>query len=445
MKKFAIKGLVTVAVFVALCMFFSGTIKTITTAKVRIVSAKSGKLEEKIDLTGKLVFPDTHDVLLTGMGDAHTVTVTRVRVTPGRAVKEGDVLFEAEVSGYESAVKNLETQIKDAQDELMALGRKYGDMRLTRMEENWMAAYDALGAAKDAVRDAQTALSVEASLAGVALSGGLLPEGEKDKTLLAAQQAVLDAQAAEEAAQTAFDSANRMGISEDVVTYITSSREQKQKMDEAQQELAELAVLARRAASVAAPHDGYVVEVNVKAGDSLNGKIPAVVMSEKKSHGVLRADVEEIERRIEEKTEVVMERTNGKKLSAKVTATGIDEEGRSYVDVELSDKEISGLGGAGTLMSEETEMTVSYRAGTSTTLLPVSAVRGSGDARYVYIVEETMSALGERTMTVRRQDVHVIAEVGATASIEEDLGRARVCYMEDRAISEGSAVMVYAE
>ena len=52
MKRFAIKGLAALAAVVALCMFFSGTIRTITTAKVRVVTAKTGKLEEQIDLTG---------------------------------------------------------------------------------------------------------------------------------------------------------------------------------------------------------------------------------------------------------------------------------------------------------------------------------------------------------------------------------------------------------
>jgi len=445
MKKFAIKGLVAVAVFVALCMFFSGTIKTITTAKVRLVSAKTGKLEEKIDLTGKLVFPDTEEVFLGGLGDEHSVIITRVRVTPGRSVQEGDVLFEAEVSGYESSLKTLEDEYETAQREMMDLERKSGDIRLKRTEENWIAAYDALAQAKSAVRQAQTALSVAASLEGVTLAGGALPDGETDQNLLDAQQAVLDAKAQEEKAQAAFDTANRLGISEEIVAYVTQSRELTEKMENAQHKIAELTVLAKKAASVIAPHDGYVVEVNVKAGDTYNGKTAALVMNRKKSKGVMRASVEHIERRIEEETEVVMERTNGKKLSAEVTGSGVDEEGKRYVDVELSDKDISNLGGAGTLMAEETEMAVSYRAGTSSTLLPVSAVRGSGDSRYVYIVEETMTALGERTLTVRRQDVTVITEVGATASIEEDLGRARVCYMEDRAISEGSAVMVYAE
>lgn len=64
MKKMAIKGLVTLAAVVALCMFFSGTIKTISTAKVKLVTAKQGKLEEEIKLSGNLTFPQTEDVKL---------------------------------------------------------------------------------------------------------------------------------------------------------------------------------------------------------------------------------------------------------------------------------------------------------------------------------------------------------------------------------------------
>ena len=37
----------------------------------------------------------------------------------------------------------------------------------------------------------------------------------------------------------------------------------------------------------------------------------------------------------------------------------------------------------------------------------------------------------------------VLAEVGSTVSLEDDLSRQRVAYMEDRSISDGSEVMVY--
>ena len=188
-----------------------------------------------------------------------------------------------------------------------------------------------------------------------------------------------------------------------------------------------------------------MVDVSVKAGDPLSAQTVALVLSAKKVKGALRADVSDIERSIEKKTSVSIERTNGRSVSASVTDTGIDEEGKSYVDVELTDKEITNLGGATGLMGDGIDMVASYRASSSTTLLPVSAVRGTGEDRYVYVVNESQNGIGQRVMTVSKQSVKVLAEVGSTASIQEDLGRQRVAYMEDRAIDEGSEVMAYAQ
>jgi len=46
---------------------------------------------------------------------------------------------------------------------------------------------------------------------------------------------------------------------------------------------------------------------------------------------------------------------------------------------------------------------------------------------------------------VQKLPVTVLAEYGDTASVENELGNSRVAYMEDRAISEGSEVMVYGQ
>ena len=97
------------------------------------------------------------------------------------------------------------------------------------------------------------------------------------------------------------------------------------------------------------------------------------------------------------------------------------------------------------LFSAAVDMTANYRATTSTTLLPASAVRGSGDSRYVYVVTEECNALGQRVLKVKKLDVKVLSEVGSTVSIQDDLSRQRVAYMEDRTISDGSEVMVYGE
>ena len=444
MKKMAIKGLVALAAVVALCMFFSGTIKTISTAKVKLVTAKQGKLEEEIKLSGDLTFTKTEDVKLALTSD-QSVTIKRVRVAKGRKVAAGDVLFEAEVTGYDKEMESLRSEYDAAQKELMELERKNGDVRLKRTEEIWVEAYDALARSKDDLMNAQTQLEVAARLAGVTLTGGRLPEGETDETLLEAQKAVDAAQAAQDEAQKKFNSANRLGISENVISYITQSRTLNEKLTETQAKITALDVLAQQAKQVTAPHDGYIVEINVKAGDSYDGKTAAIVISAEDGDTVLRADTSKIEKKIDKGTQVTVKRDNDKTLSKKVTDSGVDEEGKRYIDVKLTDKDISNLGGGSALLSAAVEMTASYRASTSTTLLPASAVRGSGDSRYVYVVNEESNALGQRVLKVSKQDVKVLSEVGSTVSIQDDLSRQRVAYMEDRAISDGSEVMVYGE
>ena len=444
MKKMAIKGLVALAAVVALCMFFSGTIKTISTAKVRLVTAKQGKLEEEIKLSGNLTFTQTEEVKLALASD-QSVTIKRVRVAKGRKVAAGDVLFEAEVSGYDKEMESLRSDYETAQKELMELERKNGDVRLKRTEKIWVEAYDALAQSKDDLMNAQTQLEVAAKLAGVTLTDGRLPEKEQDETLLEAQKAVDKAQAAQDEAQKKFNSANRLGISENVISYITQSRTLNEKLTAAQEKITALDVLARQAKQVTAPHDGYIVEINVKAGDSYDGRTAAIVISAEDGDAVLRADTSKIEKKIDKGTQVTVKRDNDKTLSKKVTDSGVDEEGKRYIDVKLTDKDISNLGGGAALFSAAVDMTASYRATTSTTLLPASAVRGSGDSRYVYVVNEESNALGQRVLKVKKQDVKVLSEVGSTVSIQDDLSRQRVAYMEDRTISDGSEVMVYGE
>ena len=327
----------------------------------------------------------------------------------------------------------------------MCISDRNGDVRLKRTEEIWVEAYDALAKSKDDCMTAQTQLEVAAKLAGVTLSGGRLPSGETDETLTAAQKAVDAAQAAQDEAQKKFNSANRLGISENVINYITQSRQLNEKLATTQEKITALDVMAQQARQVTAPHDGYIVEINVKAGDSYDGKTAALVISSESGDAVLRADTSKIEKKIDKGTHVTVKRDSDKTLTKKVTDSGVNEEGKRYIDVKLTDKDITNLGGGAALESAGVEPAASARAASSSPLLPASAPRRSGDSRYVYIVSEESNALGQRVLKVKKQDVKVLSEVGSTVSIQDDLSRQRVAYMEDRAISDGSEVMVYGE
>ena len=48
LKKIALRGLIGVAVLVALCMFFSGTIENITTPKVKLAKPSRGRRSPSI-------------------------------------------------------------------------------------------------------------------------------------------------------------------------------------------------------------------------------------------------------------------------------------------------------------------------------------------------------------------------------------------------------------
>ena len=99
LKKFAIRGIVILAVFVALCMFFSGTVRTITTPKVRLTAAKRGKLEERVELACKPAFPEVEEIGFS-LDDDASLTIVKVNTREGYTVQEGDSIHSiAEAHG----------------------------------------------------------------------------------------------------------------------------------------------------------------------------------------------------------------------------------------------------------------------------------------------------------------------------------------------------------
>ena len=84
----ALKGLLILAVIVALCMYFSKTIQTITTPKVKLAQATTGRIEQKISVTAAPYFPVKTEVTLKKAVDT-PITVDKVYVSPGLYVKVG--------------------------------------------------------------------------------------------------------------------------------------------------------------------------------------------------------------------------------------------------------------------------------------------------------------------------------------------------------------------
>ena len=440
LKKFAVRGIVVLGIFVALCMFFSGTIRTLTTPKVRLVKAKKGKLEERIEVTGQLAFPEKEPVKL-ALPEGVTLTIDRVDTRVGYSAEEGDTLIIAHVTNYEQVLRETRKTYDAAVEEQMQLAKRSRNIRLSCRDQDYAAAYYAL---RDARRDAAT-LRMRMD--------GLLKQEEKElpeegypkkasKELKAAIDAWREAQPKEAEAQAAFDQVSRYTPEDTVWSYITESHACQDKIDEAGAKLQSVISAEEQARAIAAPHDGYIAELNVKEGDVYDGNRALYAITPKKGKPVLRADVSKLKRTIKKGTEATIE-GNGENLLSKTEEQIVDEQGRACVDIEISKAMIKARGSLYAFSVGELPITLNVKAKDSTILLPVSAVRGSGKDRYVYVAETEQSAGGTNSLKLRKLSVQVLSESNDMASLETDITGKDVAYMEDRALAEGATVMPY--
>ncbi len=441
LKKFAIRGIVILAICVALCMFFSGTVRTITTPKVRLTVAKRGKLEERVELACKPAFPEVEEIGF-DLDDDASLTIVKVNTREGYTVQEGDVLVEAKVANYDQLRKTAQESYDSASEALMNLENKSRGIRVNRRDQAYADAYFALRDARRAAVSLELSMEAQLSREGLERTETGYPEGASD-ALIDMIDAWREADAERAAAQTAMDAASRYTVPDDVWSYITEQREQNDKKEEAEDELRRLVALDDQAKAIVAPHAGYVATVEVKEGDVYDGSHPMLTITKEGALPTLRADTSELERTVSENMTATLNPDSYDAVETKVIATGTDDEGKKYADIEMTEQLIKARGSVYSMTQEDTTMTLIYRAREATSLLPTSAVRGSGDDRYVYVTEQNTAAFGGDTLKVHRMDVTVAGEYGGTTSIKEDISYYTIAYGEDRAISDGDAVMEY--
>ena len=126
-----------------------------------------------------------------------------------------------------------------------------------------------------------------------------------------------------------------------------------------------------------------------------------------------------------------------------VIDTGVASDGSRYADVTITEDIISANGSLSNMMQNDVKLRLTTRSQEATCLVSPSAVRGSGDDRYVYVAQKESSTFGGTQMKVQKMSVTVLGESSSAVSVAEDLSRYQIIYMEDRAISEGDAVMEY--
>lgn len=427
MKTKVLKGFAALLALWIVCFFFSGTIRTLTTAKVMLVTPRQRRLTENISLTGMLHFSETEDITL-ALPDGTALTVTKVHVIPGMAVKAGDVLFETSFSGVEVLIAVQEQLYSSAQEEWLALKRQHATLRMQRTDENWLAAYDALVAAYDKLHDAEITLSVATGLQG--------DTSEAQAVYDAAQQEVTEALAL-------MDKADRLGITEEAYSYTMTRRELEAQMEAATAEIIRLQTLEQSTRQIVATHDGYVVDVNITVGQSWDGVPPAITLSAEGSDMLLIADTSGTSRSISAGASVTVSGRFGTSVKTTVTDAGYDSRGNPVVTVSLSAKDVATLDTVSCLMRQGASMQIGYTSAQTSYLLPASAVRGSGSSRSVYVVKESQNAFGQTILTIEEHKVTVLDEAGDTVSVSGIYDNVQVAYMEDRAIAPGSEVMPY--
>lgn len=452
LKKLALRGLIALAVMVALCMFFARTVQTITTPKVQLVSASSGRFEEKMTFHAQVHFPQTEDVTVEKARELN-VTVKSILVKPGHYVHAGDVIFTAEAPAYAESMDKLREEYAAKARELTDLdiqNRRFS--KESRQNDLYAAMLEAQTAQSDAVYEARLA----AWQSGIALSGdaSLWPRqlalaGEIPQTVQDAVDKAYAAQQTYAAASEAFYAVmenKQLRVKDEVFKYINDRNALLKAMDDLSTRMIELTAAATALEKVTAPRDGYVVSIAVKEGETYDGAKPAYVLSAEDSVPVLKAPLAGVERTIADgsKAEISSDQYGSSKTTVEKTSVEVD--GSKCLYIQLPEELLKSESGAIRRFVADggVQVNITYRAKKATTLLPPSAVRGQEGDYYVYLIEHDWGGfMSSSRMKVVKFSVTVLEKSGKAVSIAEDLAYQQIADREDRALTDGQTVMKY--
>lgn len=439
-KKIAVRGLIALAVLVAVCIFFSGTIRTIATAKVKITQPRSGKLTQIVELSGTLEFPVEEDVYIEGNPET-VIEVKTVKVEVGYEVEEGDTIFTGQVSGFDKTMEAYRQTYTETRNALQTLEDK--NIRLKKTDEAWAEAYQALAAARETWLDADLKYRARLNVEGFEETTEL-PE-DADDELAALYEAREAAKAALENAEKAMSDAERYNISDEARAYLTDRIKYSHDLEKTEQDMLALAVLNESVKNVTATMDGFITGINVKPGETFAVSGAAYTICPEDELPVVRCDTSGCELTITKNMDAILVGATGESIESEVETVGVTLAGGEYADIELKKSMIKDMGGMYAMSTNGVSVRIEYRSKNATTLLPAAAVRGGEGDRYVYTLRTEESMFGTQQTVTVKQPVTVLAEADGTVSIEEDLTYTRIAYMEDRSISAGDPVMEYEE
>lgn len=470
------KGLLILTCLVLAGLFFARTVQTAATAKVQIITATRGKLDDTINVPGEIRFSNSEPFTIKGAGTLNLV-VDKVMARAGYLIKPGDVLFTGSVPDFEDKLKELrlayEKKVRERTEAVAGSLRilqtseqnDYYNAMVKATDEYWDKLFKAKAAAIAAGHElsddpnewnlppAGTAEDTQAVQAGPQtqeeFGGG---DDEPEDKMKAAMLDALDAMRKKDEASVLFKSfytGNRRPapkVSGDVFDYIKKIDGMNEEIHGYLDEMLELEKLKLRLQTIRADREGWLTEFDLKAGDRYDGSKPAYALSVPGEMPVLRCDITDISKR-ESISKGMKARVQG--AEREMTISGVEEaaDGKTYAIIELDENNISALGGLSRLMSEKPAVSILYKSPKTATLLPLTALRDGGDDRYyVYVIEQDRDGiLGNSTFTVKKREVTVIETSARLAAVGDDLSELQIADREDRTLSEGQAVMEYVD
>ncbi len=454
LKRIAVRGLITLAVVVAVCMFFARTVLTITTPKVQLVTATNGKLEQKLTYTAKLSFPETEEITFDETRK-NAVTVKKVLVKEGQRVKAGDVIYTCELPNLEEEMKKLKDSYDEKNKALLDLDMKNkGVSKESRQNELYSALIDSQA---EMTRLATAARTMAANV-GINLSEDV---GKWRKQLAAlgddvpedltkAASLAIAAKTGYEESYTAFFAIledKKLKVKDEVFEYIRSRNDLLDAMNGLSEDMAALSARSIELSSLKADHDGYIVSLALKAGDTYDGTKAAFVMSKEGVEPVLRIPISiDMKRTIADGTKAELVMDGSDNLKTTVEKTDIDKDGSRYLYLAIPEKLLSSSTGLRNLMGDAgSTVNITYKAKSATTLLPPSAVRNEGEGSdYVYLVQRNYGGfMSASNLKVVKTSVTVLDRSDKAVSLADDLSYQQVADREDRALSDGQTVMEY--
>ena len=364
-----------------------------------------------------------------------------IRSSPARHLEEELAKLQLE----------YDTKNKELIDLDIANRRFSRESRQNELYEEMLSAQDTLSTC---MAEARTIAIGE----GVVLSGSvsgwqrqLNAIGDVPEKVNAAVQKAQAASEAYEEARAAFYAIlenKKLRVSDDVFEYIRKRTGLIRELDTLTEKMVDLNVLAASLRTVTAPWDGYIAAVDIAEGDTLDGSKAVGSMTKEGTVPLLRAPLGETRRVFEPGTKVTVETAQGSEKT-EVSETRVAADGTRYLWIALPERLLRPESSELRQMASDGRVSVSitYRAKNSTTLLVPSAVRNEGEGSdYVYLVEQNrggfMSSAG---LKVVKTKVTVIDRGDKYVSIADDLSYRQVADREDRALSDGMAVMEYVQ